>query len=357
MTSMPPRKVLLVGPYPPPYGGLSVQLQQWQRYVQQTHGWTCEVLNIGDRREEPLPGAHPVRGYLDFWKKLTKYARQGYLIHLFTNGHNLKSWLSALACALAGCINHRRSLLVFGSGNLPRFIIQESGPLARAVAKTAVRLSGQIVCRNNDMLEALLKLGVNHSKVSIVSGYYGTFDQSDDVPGDIQKFLTEHQPVLGAMATTLSPEYGIPLFLDAVERLHHEYPGLGVVLMGIGEKERAQVHIPDQLDVCLAGALPNPVAMAVMNRLSVFVRPSLFDGDSRSVREALSLGIPVVASDTGLRPAGVKLFAKGDAAQMTAAVRETIEGAETVVPPTTTSAREESVTQLLSLYEKLVPAA
>jgi len=303
-----------------------------------------------------LPGVHPVRGYLDFWKKLTKYARQGYLIHLFTNGHNFKSWLSALACALAGCINHRRSLLVFGSGNLPRFI-QESGPLARAVAKMVVRLSGQIVCRNDDMLEALLKLGVDRSKVSIVSGYYGTLDQSDDLPIGIQKFLTEHQPVLGAMATTLSPEYGIPLFLDAVERLHHQHPELGVVLIGIGEKERAQLRIPAQVDVCLAGALPNPVAMAVMNRLSVFVRPSLFDGDSRSVREALSLGIPVVASDTGLRPAGVKLFAKGDAAQMSAAIRETIEGAETVVPPATTSAREESVSQLLSLYEKLVHAA
>jgi len=303
-----------------------------------------------------LPGAHPVRGYLDFWKKLTKYARQGYLIHLFTNGHNFKSWLSALACALAGCINHRRSLLVFGSGNLPGFI-EGSGPLARAVATMAVRLSGQLVCRNDDMLEALLKLGVDRSKVSIVSGYYGTFDQSDDLPIGIQKFLTEHQPVLGAMATTLSPEYGIPLLLDAAERLRHQYPKLGVVLIGIGDKERAQLRIPDQVDVCLAGALPNPVAMAVMSRLSVFVRPSFFDGDSRSVREALSLGIPVAASDTGLRPAGVKLFAKGDAAQMTAAVRETIEGAETVVPPATTSAREESVSQLLSLYEKLVHAA
>jgi glycogen(starch) synthase len=353
---MPPRRVLLVGPYPPPYGGLSVQLQQWQRYVQQTHGWICEVLNIGERRDEPLPGAHPVRGYLDFWRKLSQYARQGYLIHLFTNGHNLKSWLSALACALAGCINHRRSLLVFGSGNLPGFI-ERSGTLARAVAKTAVRLSGQIVCRNDDMLQALLKLGVDRSKVSIVSGYYGTFDQSDDLPIGIQKFLDEHRPVLGAMATTLSPEYGVPLFLDAAEHLRHQYPRLGVVLIGIADKERSQLRIPDQVDVCLAGPLPNPVAMAVMNRLSVFVRPSLFDGDSRSVREALSLGIPVVASNTGLRPAGVKLFAKGDAAQMMAAIRETIEGSETGVPPATTAAREESVSQLLSLYEKLVHAA
>ena len=95
--------------------------------------------------------------------------------------------------------------------------------------------------------------------------------------------------------------------------------------------------------------------MAVMNRLSVFVRPSFFDGDSRSVREALSLGIPVVASDTGLRPAGVKLFKKGDVAQMTATIRETIEGAaETVSARRNTPAREDSVNQMLSLYEKIL---
>src|SRR5437762_10794992 len=166
--SMPPHKILLVGPYPPPYGGLSVQLHQWQQYLQKTHGWYCEVLNISEKRKEPLPGTWPVHGYLDFWRKLTKYARNGYLIHLFTNGHNFKSWLSALACALAGAVNHRRSLIVFGSGNLPGFV-HECGPVARAVAKMTVRLSGQIVGRTEEMLDALLGLGVDRRKVSIVS--------------------------------------------------------------------------------------------------------------------------------------------------------------------------------------------
>jgi hypothetical protein len=83
----------------------------------------------------------------------------------------------------------------------------------------------------------------------------------------------------------------------------------------------------------------------------------LFDGDSRSVREALSLGIPVVASDTGLRPAGVRLFKKGDVAEMVERIRETIERADTAGPREYTLAREDSVSQMLSLYEKLVCAA
>src|SRR5437899_4471057 len=162
MTSMQPRKILLVGPYPPPYGGLSVKLQQWQQQLQQTRGWTCEVLNISEKRAEPLAGAQPVHGRIDFLRKLTRYARQGYLIHLFTNGHNFKSWLSALACALAGCFNHRRTVLVFGSGNLPVFI-QKSGPLALIVAGAALGLSGEIVCRNDEMRDAIVQLRGNRS--------------------------------------------------------------------------------------------------------------------------------------------------------------------------------------------------
>ena len=49
-----------------------------------------------------------------------------------------------------------------------------------------------------------------------------------------------------------------------------------------------------------------------MARSDVFLRPALEDGDSISVREALAMGIPVVASRVGTRPPGTILFRKGD---------------------------------------------
>ena len=350
---MPQHKILLVGPYPPPYGGLSVQLQQWHLYVQKTLGWPCDVLNISEKRREPVPGASPVYGYVDFWRKLTRYARDGYLIHLVTNGHNVKSWLSALCCALAACINGRRSLLVFGSGILPTFV-QQSGPVAGLIMRTAVRLSGGIVCRNEEMRDAILTLGADGCKVWIVSGYYGTTNHSAEVPSGIQKFLSQHRPIIGAMATTLAPEYGVPVLLEGVHRLQERYPDSGLVLMGVGEKDRKELHIANGMNVCLPGALPNAVAMAVMSRLTVFVRPTLFDGDSRSVREALSLGVPVVASNTGYRPPGVKLFEKGSVPAMAAAIGEVLEGNDGGSSCRNTAASADSVNQMLRLYAALL---
>jgi hypothetical protein len=50
----------------------------------------------------------------------------------------------------------------------------------------------------------------------------------------------------------------------------------------------------------------------LMSRSQIFLRPTFQDGDSISVREALALGVPVVASRIGSRPPGTILFHPGD---------------------------------------------
>jgi glycosyltransferase involved in cell wall biosynthesis len=60
------------------------------------------------------------------------------------------------------------------------------------------------------------------------------------------------------------------------------------------------------------GELHRPQALALIAACDVFVRPTLADGDSVSVREALALGRKVVATSVGHRPAEVRLVPPGD---------------------------------------------
>jgi len=78
----------------------------------------------------------------------------------------------------------------------------------------------------------------------------------------------------------------------------------------------------------------------------VFVRPTLADGDSVSVREALALGRAVVATSVGHRPEGVLLVPPGDAAALSAAMIEAVEGSER--RPAEVPA--DSLQRILSLY-------
>jgi glycosyltransferase involved in cell wall biosynthesis len=53
-------------------------------------------------------------------------------------------------------------------------------------------------------------------------------------------------------------------------------------------------------------------ALDVMARAAVLVRASDFDGDANTVKEAMLLGVPVLATDLPGRPPGLELVARGD---------------------------------------------
>ena len=62
--------------------------------------------------------------------------------------------------------------------------------------------------------------------------------------------------------------------------------------------------------------------MTAISQANLMLRTTLFDGDAVSVREALHLGTPVIASDNGMRPAGVQLIPKSDLGALLRAIEE-----------------------------------
>src|SRR5205085_11930594 len=70
------------------------------------------------------------------------------------------------------------------------------------------------------------------------------------------------------------------------------------------------------------------------------------DGDASSVREALAMGVRVVASDTDFRPRGVRLFPKGDADALADAIDKAL-----AEPPAKVDSS--SLSALLTLYDAL----
>ena len=58
----------------------------------------------------------------------------------------------------------------------------------------------------------------------------------------------------------------------------------------------------------LCGDVPHALTLRLIAESDLFLRTTLYDGDSVAIREALQLGTPVIASDNGMRPAGVHLI-------------------------------------------------
>ena len=312
------KRLLLVGDYPPPHGGVSVQIAALQARLAALPDARVAVLDIGTRRRERRPGCLPARGARDFASALVAHAAGGFTLHLHTNGHNRKSWLVSAACAAAGLVNHRRTVISLGSGLMPEYVSGLRGPM-RALVRRTVALTGAFIVRNERSAAVLRALGAAPDTITVLPGFYGVSpEELGPAPEAMTAFARSHRPLVGAVAS-LGPEYGLDLLIDAAARLRPRHPGLGVVLIGPDPVEQGLPSWALPL-----GELARPSMLAAVQALDVFVRPTYFDGDASSVREALALGVRVVASDTDFRPDGVRLFPRGDADALAAVIHRAL---------------------------------
>jgi glycosyltransferase involved in cell wall biosynthesis len=72
--------------------------------------------------------------------------------------------------------------------------------------------------------------------------------------------------------------------------------------------------------VLLFGDMPHALTLRATLECDLLLRTTRYDGDSVSVREALYIGTPVIATDNGMRPEGVHLIPPSDAGRLRDAV-------------------------------------
>src|SRR5438552_3617924 len=112
-------KVLFVGPYPPPHGGISVHV--WSAHaLMKRAGQQSNVLNV-DTRARESDAYIKVSGAFDFTRQLVRHAWDEWVLNVHTNGHNPKSWWVALVCGMAGQLGSGATLTIH-SGLAPAYI-------------------------------------------------------------------------------------------------------------------------------------------------------------------------------------------------------------------------------------------
>jgi glycogen(starch) synthase len=336
-------KILQVGPYPPPHGGISVHVYELRKRLHMA-GIDCRVVNVDPHALES-PEYLRIRGGLDFVRILIQYARMGWTLHVHINGHNTKSWLSALAAGVAGLFGPG-NLLTLHSGLAPQYLAPRRHP-ARFLGGVTCGLYKNLIAVSAEVRDALLSLGVGAERVEVVPAFMASQPTKGEIPQI--SHLKNRRPLL---ATTLffRPEYGFELLVDAIDRLRAKYPDLACLVIGTGEdRDRAEQLVAEralQESILLLGNVTHERCLQLISHADLFVRPTLVDGDATSVREALVMGKRVVASDVGHRPAGVVLFRKGDAADLAEKLEEAW-----LQPAPARAPEDDNLGMLIGLYE------
>ena len=342
------RKILLVGDYPPPHGGIAVHVRDLQGALCGTRA-TVRVLALG-RADRKMPGVTPVAHPTALAANLVRYTSAGYLVHAHISGHTPKSWLVALACALFRAWWAPAPLLTVHSGLTGRFLAVSRR--RRALAGLICRRFGAVVAVDPHIAAALGDAGSPSERLLVAPAFSPRGLSPGALPDEVADLRRRRTPLLCA-ATSARAVYGARAFLEALPALLREQPAVGAVVFGpmsqaLGWLARAY-RVEDRV-ACL-GELPRARAQAVIGACDVFVRPTLADGDAISVREALGLDRPVVASAVGYRPAGVALFRAGDPEDLARAILEALRRGPTQVPVM------DGVASVLELYAAWPPRA
>jgi glycogen synthase len=299
-------RVLLMGPYPPPYGGVQTNLVAIRQYLRKRE-IPCAVINLTRYRKEEADEIYYPKSALELLKLLFRLRYD--IIHLHFGGNlTRRLLLLALVCSM---LPRRKVVLTFHSGGYP---ISEEGRKAtrRSFCGFVLRRLDTVIGVNRQLIEFFLKMGVASDRVRLIQPHaLSLATPAEKLPAAMRRFYDTHKPVL-VTVSGLEPEYDISLQIEALELVRKRHPNAGLVIIGSGSIEteiREQIESkPFAESVLMCGDVPHPETLRAVAESDLFLRTTHYDGDSISVREALHIGVPVIATDNGMRPDGAHLI-------------------------------------------------
>jgi glycosyltransferase involved in cell wall biosynthesis len=316
-------RVLQLGPYPPPHGGVQSNLVAIRTFLLKRN-IPCSVINTTRHRKAEADEVYYPKSSLGLLRLLFRLDYD--IIHLHLGGMLTERLLGlSMVCCL---MPRSKAVLTFHSGGYPS---SPQGRNAHPASLTGFvfRRFDRLIGVNPALVEFFRKLGVPAERTRLIYPHFfpGAPSGSEPLPDNLAGFLGSHNPVLISVGL-LEPEYDLPLQIAVLGRVREKFPTAGLIMIGAGSLEaelRAGIAAqPYASHILLSGDVSHHATLQVISRSDLMLRTTLYDGDAVSVREALYLGIPVIASDNGMRPDGVRLIPRSNLDALSDAIQEVL---------------------------------
>jgi glycosyltransferase involved in cell wall biosynthesis len=187
-----------------------------------------------------------------------------------------------------------------------------------------------LIAVNSEIETTFHRYGVPPARTSVIEPHTDVARSDAALPEALEAFARDHSPLLVSVGG-LETEYRVPLQIEAMPAVRALFPRAGLVVVGSGSLDtdlRSQASGSSCAShIMLSGDLAHSATLSLIERAGVVLRTTDYDGDSLAVRESLALGTPVIASDNGMRPAGVHLLSALNAEALAGLVSQVLAGA------------------------------
>lgn len=315
----------IIAGYPPPFGGVTTHVRRLCNHLA-AEGVPYLVYNTtSDATVHPLV--------------VSVVRRRGrWLLRYILKPEDCTYILSPrLAVWVAGAMIARRRGRFVALRLQNSAVVQAAaaGGARRRLVAATLRRYDRIVCVNTEIEAAVRALGVAPERVRHFPGYLSpAVDElaPESVVPAVWRFIDGRSPLLCASGRVSWHEgretYGFDQLIELVGRLAATHSNVALVVCLWEYVDSDEEHLQTLMDRATELGVGDRILfnrerggfLPVIAACQVLVRPTVTDGDANSVREALALGLPVVASDVVARPAGTIVFRVGDVDALTSAV-------------------------------------
>jgi glycosyltransferase involved in cell wall biosynthesis len=321
-------KILQIGNYPPPVCGWAIQTKLLVEEIRR-RGNVCEVLNLNEGHARKSTEYVDVQNAFDYLYKLIRFAAKGYRFQMHVNGQSRTGYILALTAALIGRIAGHPIALSWRGGLQQRYFPRDEF-WPRLAFRWLFKLAEQISCNSPAVKQCIVGYGIPPARVTAIPGFSSQHLEFQQVrlQEEVEVFLKTHHPVFFCYVS-FRPEYRLDVLRQAMSLFRNIDPRAGFVWLGFPAKElpaaqnfTAKWPAHEREGLLLLGNLSHDEFLTLLTRSFAYIRTPACDGVSASVLESLALGVPVVASENGHRPANVLTYREQDAADLCARLAE-----------------------------------
>jgi len=305
------KKVLIVGNYPPPFGGVGIHIKRVKRKLEQQKN-TVTIFDTSKTKSRTLP--------LTLFKKLFK--TRPHIVHV----HEPTMSRLRLVSAVLFKFLFRYKLIIVDHNCR---ILYNFSKQAKKVFRFLVRRADHVVLIGDTTHKCYVENGISCKSLSVESPFLAP-DLSEEAAifstytDRVKDFVNSRRPLITANAfkpTLMEPHkldlYGFDMCVGLIERLAPKHPEIGLLfgLCKLGNEKEKKYFEKIQTEIRTLG-LENHFCFFIgqqefwplIKKSDLFVRPTLSDSFGISVQEAILVGTPAVASDVCKRPKGTVLY-------------------------------------------------
>jgi len=369
-------RVAIIGPYPKPYGGISVHIRNLNLYYQKYYSnkfvliiyntvfhhkqvdsfpnvirqprppklinSLIRILNYNHRKKKLLLNFCSILNltWYSIWLFKSLLIHRVKIIHF----QGSASWDLRILTVIIAILTHSKSILSIHGPGVGKNLFQIP-PLKILTPKQKfywifIKKYDHIICDNAYQIRNLRSLKYSRDKISFIKEFIPPIINNEDykkIPKYIQNFYDKNEINILGMGWNVYKDglnlYGLDMMLQLMIQINKRFPNnkIGLILKVIDKTKTPNFHQSEDalwkfkpLDILKQKINEENIQniliieeelsqfYPLIEKADIFLRPTLSDGDSVSVRESIYLNTLVIASNAIKRPKVCVLFKNRD---------------------------------------------